>query len=75
MNGKKVRVSSYIAQYPIIRIPQSGLHFSLYSLEGMFNQIPFRLLWETSSHVAVNNRTQGSTCIYSQGLNLNGGTS
>ena len=33
---KEVQVSSYIAQYPILRIAQSALHFS--SLAVLFNQ-------------------------------------
>ena len=47
MNDKKV--SSYIAQYPILRIAQSALHIT--SLADLFNQTPSQLLWEASSHM------------------------
>ena len=43
------KVSSYIAQYPVLRAAQSALHFT--SLTDLFNQTPFQLLWETSSHI------------------------
>ena len=43
------KTSSYIAQYPILRIAQSALHFT--SLTDLFTQTPSRLLWEASSHV------------------------
>ena len=46
-NGKKI--SSYIAQYPILRITQSVLHFI--SLADLFNQTPSQLLLEASSHM------------------------
>ena len=46
---KKVKVSSYIVQYPILRIVQSALHFT--SLADMFSQTPSQLLWEASSHM------------------------
>ena len=46
---KKVNVRSYIAQYPILRIAQSTLHFT--SLTDLFNHTPSQLLWETSSHM------------------------
>ena len=42
------KVSSYIAQYPILRIAQSALH--IISLADLFNQTPSQLLWEASSH-------------------------
>ena len=45
--GKKV--SSYIAQYPVLRTAQSALHFT--SLTDLFTQTPSRLLWEASSHM------------------------
>ena len=41
--------SSYIAQYPVLRTAQSALHFT--SLTYLFTQIPYRLLWEASSHM------------------------
>ena len=42
--------SSYnIAQYPILWIAQSVLHFT--SLTGLFNQTLSQLLWEASSHM------------------------
>ena len=47
MNDKKV--SSYIAQYRILRIAQSALHIT--SLADLFNQTPSQLLWEASSHM------------------------
>ena len=46
---KKVKVSSYISQYQILRIAQSALHFT--SLTDLFTQTPSRLLWEASSHM------------------------
>ena len=44
----KVKASSYIAQYSVLRTIQSTLHFT--SLTDLFTQIPSRLLWEASSH-------------------------
>ena len=46
---KKVKASSYIAQYPGLRTAQSTLHFT--SLTDLFTQTPSRLLWEASSHM------------------------
>ena len=46
---KKVKASSYIAQYLVLRTAQSVLHFT--SLTGLFTQTPSRLLWEASSHM------------------------
>ena len=46
---KKVKASSYIAQYPVLRTVQSALHFT--SLTDLFTQTPSRLLWEASSHM------------------------
>ena len=43
---------SYIAQYPVLLNAQSALHFT--SLEDPFNQILCELLWEVSSHAAIN---------------------
>ena len=45
----KLKASSYIAQYPVLRTVQSALHFT--SLTDLFTQIPSRLLWEASSHM------------------------
>ena len=45
----KKKVCSYIAQYPILRIAQSTLHFT--SLTDLFTQTPSRLLWVASSHM------------------------
>ena len=45
--GKKV--SSYIAQYPVLRTAQSTLYFT--SLADLFNQTPSQLFWEASSHM------------------------
>ena len=45
---KKVKVGSYIAQYPILRIAQSALHITF--LAELFNQTPSQVLWEASSH-------------------------
>ena len=39
---KKVKVSSYIAQYPILKIVQSALHFT--SLADLFNDTPSQLI-------------------------------
>ena len=47
----KVKVSSYIAQYPILTIAQSALHFTF--LADLFNLIPSQLLWEVSSYAAI----------------------
>ena len=44
---KKVKASSYIAQYPVLRTVQSALHFT--SLTDLFTQTPPWLLWEVSS--------------------------
>ena len=46
---KKVKASSYIAQYPVLRTVQSALHFTF--LTDLFTQTPSRLLWEASSHM------------------------
>ena len=46
---KKVKVSSYKAQYPVLRTVQSALHFT--SLTDRFTQTSSRLLWEASSHM------------------------
>ena len=46
---KGLKVSSYIAQYPILRIAQSALHFT--SMAVLFNQTPSQLLWEACSHM------------------------
>ena len=44
-----IKVSSYIAQYPILRIAQSALQFT--SQADLFNQTPSELLWEASNHM------------------------
>ncbi|KAK2161145.1 hypothetical protein NP493_1599g00001 [Ridgeia piscesae] len=54
-------VSSYIAQYPILRIAQSALHFT--SLADLFTQTPSQLLWEASSHMLQLMR-EGCSYIY-----------
>ena len=46
---KKVKASSYIAQYPVLRTVQSALHFT--SLTDLFTLTPSRLLWEAPSHM------------------------
>ena len=46
---KKVKASSYIAQYPVLRTVQSALHFT--SLTDLFTHTPSRILWEASSHM------------------------
>ena len=46
---KKVKASSYVAQYPVLRTVQSALHFT--SLTDLFTQTPSRLLWEAFSHM------------------------
>jgi len=48
-----VQVSSYIAQYPILRIAQTTLHFT--SLTDLFNLTPSQLLWEVPSHMLAIN--------------------
>ena len=45
----KVKASSFIAQYPVLRTVQSALHFT--SLTDLFTQTPSQLLWEASSHM------------------------
>ena len=45
----KVKTSSYITQYPVLRTVQSALHFT--SLADLFTQTPSQLLWEASSHM------------------------
>ena len=46
---KNVKVSSYIAQYPVLRTVQSALYFT--SLTDLFTQTPSRFLWQASSHM------------------------
>ena len=48
---RQVKVSSYIAQYPVFRTVQSALHFTSLTLTDLFTQTPSRLLWEASSHL------------------------
>ena len=57
----KVKASSYIAQYPVLRTVQSALHFT--SLTDLFTQTPSRLLWEASSHMLQLMR-EGCSYIY-----------
>ena len=45
----KVKVTSYVALYPDLRIAQSALHFT--SLTDLFNQTHSQLLWEASCHM------------------------
>ena len=45
----KVKVSSDIAQYPVLRTAQSALHFT--SLADLFNQTPSQFLWKASNHM------------------------
>ena len=45
----KIKASSYIAQYPFLRIAQSALHFT--SLTDLFTHTPSRLLWEATSYM------------------------
>ena len=71
---QKVKVSFYIAQYPLPGTAQSALHFT--SLADLFNRTLSRLLLEASNHGAPSHswkhpatkaiRTQISTTIYSQ---------
>ena len=56
---KKLKASSYIAQYPVLRTVQSALHFS--SLTDMFMQTPSQLLWEESNHML---QIMGKDCPY-----------
>ena len=46
---EKVKVSSYIAHYPVLRTVQSALYFT--SMTDLFNQTQSQLLWEASSHM------------------------
>ena len=43
------KVSSYIAQYPVLRTVQSTLHFT--SLTDLFKHTPSQLLWEAPRHM------------------------
>ena len=45
----KIKVLSYIAQYPVLTTDQSALHVT--SLTDLFTQTPSQLLWEASSHM------------------------
>ena len=45
----KVKGSSSIEQYPVLRTVQSALHFT--SPTDLFTQTPSQLLWEASSHM------------------------
>ena len=49
---KEIKVSSYVAQYPILRIAQSALHFT--SLSVIFNQTPS--LGSMQPYAAINTR-------------------
>ena len=44
-----LKVSSYIAQFPVLRTAQNT--FTLTSLADLLNQTPSQLLWEASSHM------------------------
>ena len=55
---KKVKASSYIVQYPVLRTIQSTLHFI--SMTDLFTQTPSWLLWEASSYML-----QYATHLYS----------
>ena len=56
-----LKVSSYIVQYPILRIAQSALHIT--SLADLFKQKPSQLLWEASSHMLQSMR-EGCSYTY-----------
>ena len=58
LDVKEVKASSYIAQYPVLGIAQSALHFT--SMADLFTQTPSRLLWEASSHKLQLMREGGS---------------
>ena len=47
--AERIKASSYIVQYPVLRTAQSALHFI--SLTDLFTQTPSRLLWEASSQI------------------------
>ena len=66
---KKVKASSCIAQYPVLRPVQSALHVT--SLTDLFTQTPSQLLWEASSHMLqlmLKGCSYTSTTVYSQVL-------
>ena len=44
---RRIKVSSYIAPYPVFRIVQSALHFTLWQI------CSFQLLWEAFSHAKI----------------------
>ena len=67
--SKKVKASSYIAQYPVLRIVQSTLHFT--SLTDLFTQTPSGLLWEHPAiccNYCARLLIHISTTVYSQVL-------
>ena len=53
-NHFKYKVSSYIAQYPVLKIAQNALHIT--SLTDLFNQTPSQFIWEAPSHATINAR-------------------
>jgi len=59
----KVKASSYIARYPVLRTVQSALHFT--SLTDLFTQTPSWLLWEASSHTL---QLMHEDCLYTYPL-------
>ena len=58
---KKVKATSYIAQYLVLRTVQIALHFT--SLTDLLTQTPSLLLWEASSHMLQLMR-EGCSYIY-----------
>jgi len=62
--GKRVNVSSYIAQYPLLWTARSALYTLL-----PWQTCSFKLIWEIFNHAAINARcllVQISTTLYSQ---------
>ena len=47
----RIKTSFCIAQYPVLRIAQSGLHFT--SLADLFNQTLHQFVCEASSHTPM----------------------
>ena len=58
----KVKTSSYIAQYPVLRTVQSALHFT--SLTDLLTQTPSRLLLEASNHNKIMLQLMREGCSY-----------
>ena len=63
---KKVNVSSYIAQYPIIRIGQSALNFTSWQTCSIEHHLNLGSIQPRCNQCAKTIRTQKYTTVYSQ---------